>query len=160
MEYKVEDNEDDDEGTKESIDDTWCPPTTVYCGIIPLGEKCLNAVTKGLRWNLRKLSLFYISLYQSLFLVFISSTAGWVRRACEHLQWGSSQHGWGWGIQSSRLDLRFPWEEPNTCIENLVRAEVNRAMCMHIYVLWLHLLVQCCVVCVVRPPLQLFSNDE
>lgn len=52
----VEDHEDDDEGTKETIDDAWSPPTTVYCGMLPLGERCLNAMTKGLRWNLSTFS--------------------------------------------------------------------------------------------------------
>jgi len=50
---KREDFEDDDEGTKEEIDTTYTPPRTVYCGLLPLGEKVVQAHTKGLRWDLK-----------------------------------------------------------------------------------------------------------
>jgi len=44
--------DDNEEANAESIDAKWSPPSTVFCSLLPIGEKCTNVSTKGLRWDL------------------------------------------------------------------------------------------------------------
>jgi len=62
---KPGEKDDDDHGSEESIDESWQPPKTVYCGMIPLGHKCTNVITKGLRWDLKQQTLEFGGMVSS-----------------------------------------------------------------------------------------------